>query len=185
MKKDSIFQFVCFITNLGQDEFLPKWEHYAKRFMNKKTEPALHQQQQVNGIKNRYQYISQHEWPDQDFQFSFMDERRSEHFPEHNVKVVQTGGYVRNLSEKREPEEDGDVKLISFIGHNENDIDFYRRLSHYHLLNIYQAFYESCSYGYVLEYFVPEKNAEELMQQIKQRPGTETGIYRACLVPHI
>ena len=183
MKKDTIFQFVCFITNLGLDEFAPKWEHYAKRLMNKKTEPAL--QQQVNGTKNRYRYISQHAWPDKDFQFSFMDERRSEHFPEHNVKVVQTGGYIPLHVDKRRPEEDGDAKLISFISHNETDIDFYRQLSLYNHLNIYQAFYESCAYGYVMEFFVPEKDADELMLQLKQRPGVETGIYRECFVPHI
>ncbi len=183
MKKDTIFQFVCFITNLELDEFVPKWEHYAKRLMNKKTEPAL--LQLVAGTKNRFRYISQHEWPDQDFQFSFMDERRSEHFPEHNVKVVQTGGYIPLHVEKRHAEDDGDVKLISFISHNENDIEFYRRLTLYRHLNIYQAFYESCSYGYVLEFFVPEKDADELLFQLKQRPcATETGIYKECFVPH-
>jgi hypothetical protein len=66
-----------------------------------------------------------------------MNERRSEHFPEHNVKVVQTGGYVPLHIEKRQPEEDGDVTLISFISHNENDIEFYRRLTLYRHLNIY------------------------------------------------
>src|SRR5258706_15390512 len=98
MKKDTIFQFVCFITNLAVDEFSPKWEHYAKRLMNKKTEPGL--LQQVAGTKNRFRYISQHEWPDKDFQFSFMDERRSEHFPEHNVTLVQTGGMFPHLFKK-------------------------------------------------------------------------------------
>lgn len=183
MKKDIIYQFVCFITNLELEEFAPKWEHYAKRLTNKKTEPAL--QQQVNGTKNRYRYLSQHAWPDQDFQFSFMDERRSEHFPEHNVKVLQIGGYVPLHADKRQPAEDSDVKLFSFISHNETDIEFYRQLPFYHRLNIYQAFYESCSYGYVMEFLVSEKNADELLFQLKQRMVVETGIYRECFVPHV
>jgi hypothetical protein len=183
MKKDKIFQFVCFITNLELDEFAPKWDHFAKRLMTKKSEPALHQQ--VPGTKSRFRYISYHEWPDQDFQFSFMDERRSEHFPEHNVKVVQTGGYIPLQSESRHPEGDGDLKLMAFISHNETDIEFYRSLSLYHHLNIYQAFYESCSYGYVLEFSVSEKNADELLLQLKQRTCAETGIYRECFVPHV
>ena len=183
MKKDKIFQFVGFITNLGPDEFAPKWEQYAKRLMMKKAEPAL--LQQVSGTKSKFRYISQHEWPDQDFQFSFMDERRSEHFPEHNVKVVQTGGYIPLSFERRHPEEENDVKLIAFIGHNETDIEFYRRLPLYHHLNIYQAFYESCSHGYVMEFIVPEKNADELLLQLKQRSNTETGVYRDCFVPHV
>src|SRR6185503_12146046 len=115
MKKDTIFQFVCFITNLGLDEFAPKWEQYAKRLNIKKAEPSL--QQQVPGTKSRFRYISRHEWPNQDFQFSFMDERKSEHFPEHNVKVVQTGGYVSLHVEKRISPEDDDLKLIAFISH--------------------------------------------------------------------
>jgi hypothetical protein len=183
MKKDTIFQFVCFITNLGLDEFAPKWEHYAKRLKIKKNEPAL--QQQVPGTKSRFSYISQHEWPDQDFQFSFMDERRSEHFPEHNVRVVQPGGYIQLHVEKRRPEEDSDVKLMAFISHNETDIDFYRKLPLYHHLNIYQAFYESCSFGYVMEFLVSEKDADELLLQLKQKSGVETGIYRECFVPHV
>ena len=183
MKKDTIFQFVCFITNLEPDVFAPKWEHYAKRLMNKKAEPVL--QQQVPETKSRFRYISKHEWPDQDFQFSFMDERRSEHFPEHNAKVVQTGGYISLQSDRGHPEENGDVKLIAFISHSETDVEFYRKLSSYHHLNIYQAFYESCSFGYVMEFFVSEKNTDDLMHQLKQRPGVETGIYRECFVPHV
>jgi hypothetical protein len=183
MKKDKIFQFVCFITNLEPDEFTPKWEHYARRLIMKKADPAL--LQQVPGTRSRFRFISKHEWPDQDFQFSFMDERRSEHFPEHNVKVVQTGGYVPMQSVRRHPEEDTDIRLIAFISHHETDIEFYRGLSFYHHLNIYQAFYESCSHGYVMEFLIPEKNADELMLLLKQRTGAETGIYRECLVPHV
>jgi hypothetical protein len=182
MKKDTIFQFVGFITNLGLDEFAPKWEHYAKRLKLKNSEPSL--QQQIAGTKSRFRYISHHEWPDQDFQFSFMDERRSEHFPEHNVKVVHTGGYIPLHFEKRDIEEDGDIKVIAFISHNETDIEFYRKLPLYHRLNIYQAFYESCSFGYVMEILIAEKDADNMLLQLKQRPGVEAGIYRECLVPH-
>lgn len=182
MKKDNIFQFVGFVTIMEPDVFVPKWEHYAKRLMNKKTEPAL--QQQVPGKKSRFRYLSSHEWPDQDFQFSFMDERRSEHFPEHNARVVQIGGYISLRPDRGHPEEDADVKVIAFISHSETDIEFYRKLPFHHHLNIYQAFYESCSFGYVMEFFVPEKNADELLVRLKQRPGVETGIYRECLVQH-
>ncbi len=182
MIKDTIVQFVCFVTNLELDEFAPKWEQYAKRLMNKKQEPNL--QQQVTKSKNKFRYISQHEWPDRDFHFSFMNERTSEHFPEHNVRVVQIGGYISQQEKIKHSEEDGEVKLIAFISHNETYIDFYSQLPLYHHLNIYQAFYESCTYGYVLEFFVPERDADELLLQLKQRPGVETGIYKECLVTH-
>jgi hypothetical protein len=114
-----------------------------------------------------------------------MNERRSEHFPEHNVKVVQVGGYMPVQLKRKHNEEDGEVKLIAFISHNENDLDFYRSLTLYNSLNIHQAYYESCTYGYIMEFFVPENDADELMQQLKQRPGVETGLYKECLVPHV
>ena len=183
MTKDSIVQFVCFITNLELDDFVAKWEPYAKKLLRKKEEPNL--QQQVTESKNKFRYISQHEWPDSDYNFSFMNERKSDHFPEHNVRVVQIGGYVSRDATKKNTEEEGEHKLIAFISHNENDINFFRQLPFYRQLLVHQAFYESCMYGYVLEFFVPEKDAEELLLQLKQRPGVEAGIYRNCLVPHV
>ncbi|MEI9809882.1 MAG: hypothetical protein WDO16_19570 [Bacteroidota bacterium] len=181
MKKDTIVQFVCFITNLRLDDFAPLWERYAKRLTDKKSDPALHQQ--AEETKNKFRYVSRHEWLDGDFHFTFMNERKSEHFPEHNVKVVQAGGYLPMDVKRRYTEERGEVKLIAFIGHNENDIDFYRGLSYNHL-NIYQAFYESCTYGYVMEFFIAEADVDELAKQLKQRSGVETGIYKECLVTH-
>jgi len=182
MSKDTIVQFVCFITNLETEEFAPKWEQYAKRLMTKKDEAAL--QQQVTENKNKFRFISRHEWPDRDFKFSFMNDRKSSHFPEHNVRVVEIGGYITNPGKKRIVEEEGECKLIAFLGHNENDIDFYRQLPFFRHLTIHQAFYESCTYGYVLEFFVPETDSEELLAQLKQRPGVETGIYKECQFTH-
>jgi hypothetical protein len=182
MIKDTIVQFVCFITKLDLDEFAPKWERYAKRLMDKKNEPVL--QQQLAGIKTKFQYVSQHEWPNRDFDFTFMNEKKSEHFPEHNVRVIQAGGYIPLQLQRRHLGDKGDIKIIAFIGHDETNIDFYQKLTLYRHLNIHQAYYESCSYGYVLEFFVPENNADELLQQLKQRPGVDSGVYKECLVPH-
>jgi hypothetical protein len=181
MKKDTIVQFVCFITNLQLDEFAPLWERYAKRLTNKKTGSALHQQ--AAETKTKFRYISQHEWTDGDFNFTFMNDRRSEHFPEHNVKVVQAGGYLPLQIKRKNAEEDGEVKLIAFIGHDENDLEYYHSLP-CNGLNIHQAFYESCTYGYVMEFFVAESEAGELSRQLKQRSGVETAIYKESLGQH-
>lgn len=181
MKKDTIVQFVCFVTNLEFDEFLPKWEFYAKRLMNNKTETNL--QQQIATSKNKFRYISQHEWPD--FHFTFMNKKQSEHFPEQKVKVVQAGGYIPLQHKKRQTEDDNEMMIVAFLGHNENDLDFYKKLPSARQLNIFQAYYESCTYGYVLEFFVAENDADELLFQLKQRIGVESGIYRECLVPQI
>lgn len=182
MKKDTISQFVCFITNLEFDEFVSKWEPYAKRFINKYVETTLQQQFETKG---RFKYISQHEWPQEDFQFAFMEGRKgSEHFPEHNVKVVQAGGYTLIQNECRHNEINENVKIMAFISHRENDIGFYKQLSLYRHLNIYQAYYESCTYAYIMEFFAEETQVAELTQQLKTRAGIEIAIYRECLVPH-
>jgi hypothetical protein len=182
MKKDTIVQFVGFVTTLNLEAFAPLWERYAKRLMTKKNDTSL--QQLGPETKNKFRFISQHEWPDKDLQFSFMNEKKSEHFPEGNVKVVQTGGYIALQVESAHGEEEGANKLVAFISHNENDIDFYRDLTLYSHLNIYQAYYESCSHGYVMEFFVPEADTAELVKQLKQRPGIEMGVYHESLVPH-
>ncbi len=181
MIKTPIVQFVCFVTDLSLDGFLPEWEHYAKRLMSKKCEPVLHQL--VTGSNSRFRYISQHEWANADFQFSFINEKKTGHFQDPKTRVIQIGGYIPVEPQSPGKGEEGDIKLIAFINHNETDIDSYRQLSGYHHLAIYQAYYESCSYGYVLEFFVPENEADELMQQIRQKQCVEAGSYRECLVP--
>ena len=183
MKKESIVQFVCFVTNLELDEFAPKWDHYSKRSKNSETEPVLYQKEAL--AKNKFRYISQQECPDFDFSYVDKNDRRSEHFPEQSVRIIQAGGYLPQKQKGRHAQKDGDIKVMALISHDENDIDFYGRLPSYHNLNIYQAYYESCLYGYVLEFFVPETDADELLRQLKQRHGVEAGIYKECLVPHV
>jgi hypothetical protein len=181
MKKDSIIQFVGFITNLEFEEFVAKWEFYAKRFHTASSGIIL----QESVSKSRFKYLSQHVWAGKDFRFAFMKERNSEHFPEHNVKVLQAGGYTALQAERRRNEDNGDIKIMAFTNHNENDINFYKQLPGYNHLNIYQAYYESCSYGYILEFFMPETDSLVLVQQLKTRAGTEVAIYRECMVPHV
>ena len=183
MEKETIVQFVCFVTDHDLNRFGPEWENYAKRFINKRVEPLL--QQQIGEAKTKFRYISKHEWPNSDFQFKFMNERRSEHFTEQSVKVVQAGGYKPLQEEKRGTSEVDDNKLIAFISPDETDIDSYRRLPLFRHLNIYQAYYENCTYGYVMEFFVSETDTNEFLVHLKQKAVLESGLYKECLVPHI
>ena len=183
MKKNTIVQFVCFVTNLEADDFAPKWERYAKKLIDYSAETTILQQVETKG---KYRYLSQHDWQDRDLHFSFMNDRKSEHFPEHNVKVVQIGGYTLLGTERRKLIDKSDpAKLIAFISHEEYDLDFYRNLPLYNKLNIYQPYYESCSYGYVMEFFVPEINADDLAKQLKERKGVELGNYKECMMVHL
>ncbi len=105
----------------------------------------------------------------------------SDHFPEQKARIVQAGGYSPVQVGYRHPNKNGDLTIIAFIGHNELDIDYYRKLSLYRHLNIYQAYYESCTYGHILEFCTPEMNASNLLQQITSRRGTEAALYRECI----
>jgi hypothetical protein len=180
MIKDTVIQFVCFATKIEPDQFISEWDSFSKKLKYKKQEPVL--LELASDGKNKYRYISQHECPGADFHFSFMTESRSEHFKEHRVQVVQAGGYMLLLPGKKYREEDDDVKLVTFLSHKETDINFYRELPLYRHLNIYQAYYESCTYGHILEFYIAEANAEELLRQLQQRPGVEAAIYKESAV---
>jgi hypothetical protein len=178
MKKNTIVQFVCFVTNLGFDEFTSPWENFSKRFSGKNTSMQL---QEAVG-KSRFKFISQHEWPQEDFQFAFVQKKSAENFPEHTVKVVQAGGYSPVQVKHNNNAEDGLVKIMAFISHNENDIEFYKKQPLARFINIYQAYYESSSYAYVFEYFAEEKNADALSELLRARHGIEVTTCKDCLV---
>lgn len=180
MKKDTIVHFVGFVTPLGPEEFGASWERYAKRLAIKKRETVF--QQNISAGKNKFTYLSQHEWIDRETTFTFMNERKSDHFPEHNVRVVHLGGYLLMDSIKKHPVGEDDNRLIAFTGADETDIEHYRKLP-YHLLNIHQAYFENCLYGYILEFFVPAPVVDQLLQELKLRPGVETSIFKESLLP--
>jgi len=183
MKKDTILQFVGFVTSVDADTFAPEWEKYARKLMNKKADTVL--EKKAGNTKSRFRYISRHEWQNPDVRFAFMNERKSEHFPDMSVQVVQVGGYIELEGHKASSANNTLTKLVAFISHDENDIDFYRQLPFHKYLNLYQAFYESCVYGYVIEFFVPETDTEEMLLALKQRNGVDAAIYKECLVPHL
>lgn len=182
MKNDTIVHFVYFSTDLEPGEFVPVWEYYAKRIKNKQAEPSL--QEKLARTKSRYKYYSQHECNAGDFCFAFIKDRISESFPDHNVKMIHTGGYLPlQLKGKQKQNEEG-VRLVACLNQSVPDMDFYQDLSPYQHLNIYQAYYENCTYSYILEYFVSEKDAEELEQKLRHATPAEMGIYKECLALH-
>ena len=180
MKKDTLVQFVCFVTDLDFSEFIAKWDFYASQFIGSHSQMTL---QERFDSKSKYKYVSQHECPDRDFEFAFMKGRNSGHFPEHKAKVIQAGGYMPLQLESSPKKEKGIVKLMAFISHDESDISFYSQLPLYRHLNIYQAWYESCLYAYVMEFFVEATHAAELLQLLKTREGAESGMFKECNLP--
>jgi hypothetical protein len=182
MKKNTLVQFVCFATSLELDDFVPRWEHYAKKLAPKKSATFLHQL--ASGFRGKYHYVSLHEWPDSDTRFSFTNEKRSLLFPESNVRTVQAGGYQLVDIHKKNTTDETDTKLIAFISHEENDINFYTNLPQYNSLHLYQAYYENCAYGYIAVFYVNIADRDQLLLLLKQRVGAETAVYEDCLLAH-
>lgn len=182
MKKDSIVRFVGFTTTIEPDKFIPDWEGLVRK------QEIIHSRarlfQNAATAKNKFSYVSMHEWVEAGVQLNFLPEKRSDQVPENHLKVTQVGGYIVLQSEKMMPGLKNHNRLISFISHSEDDIEFYKKLPLCSQLNIYQAYYENCLYGYVLELFVQQNDTEEILLQLKERVHADTGIYRACMVPH-
>ena len=180
MQPDTVVQFVCFETSVNTEEFIPRWEYYAKYFCNKNVEVTL--QEQTN-TKSKFKYVSQQKCPEDNFQFAFMKGRLSENFPDCSVKVFQAGSYMPVQIECIHDTDTHDVKIIFFINGPESDITLYKQVPFYRFLNIYEAYYESCSYQYILEFFVEELHARDLMRQLKLRTSdAEIGMYKECLI---
>ncbi|HLG39199.1 MAG TPA: hypothetical protein VI461_05995, partial [Chitinophagaceae bacterium] len=76
-----------------------------------------------------------------------------------------------------------DVKVMAFIDHKERELDFYHRQTYRHL-NIYEAYYENCTYNYIMEFFIQEMDASALIEKLKTRPGVEVAMYKECTVLH-
>jgi hypothetical protein len=183
MKKDTIFQFVCFDTPLTSGEFLPLWESFAEKFVSNRASAISLHQQEAN--KNKFRYISKNEWPSNDFQFVFQKGKISDKFPAGQVKVIQAGGYSPVQVEYAKKTTKDEVRIMAFVNDHRTDLDFYRQLKTYSYLNIYEAYYENSLFTYVLEFIVKEANAPAIIDQLKKQSlQTEAGMYRECALEH-
>jgi len=179
MKKDSIVQFVCFVTDVPFPEFVTKWDFYTTQFSNGHSHHRLLEQ---TDSKSKFKYISQHERQGKEFEFAFIKGRNAGHFPEHKAKVIQAGGFTAEQIEYAKKSEKGLVKIVAFISHDENDTSFYSKLP-YRYLNIYRAWYESCLYAYAMEFFVDDDKAAGVLGQLKARERAEAGFYKEINLP--
>lgn len=176
---ENIVQFVCFASPLGTDAFKELWEPYA-RILVKDPASILLQEGVADQKTTRFTYISQHACSAADFQFAFMKGKSKSHFPEHKARVTQAGGYQPVAPVIAYKQSRGEVKIIALVGHGETDPSFYRGLGARHM-NMYEAYYENCLYGYVMEFYIPAKEAANLLSVLKERPGVEAGIFQTCL----
>lgn len=164
------------MSSLPVAGFTEQWGEFARRYAEKSSSTTLLNQVQT---RSRYSFISKHKWPEGDFQFSFMGKRKSDYFPERSVKVVQMGGFIKMTNGDEQPVTP--YTVIAFLKHEEYDLDFYRKPGSFRSYNEYSAFYESCLYGYVFEYFTTEAMLPELLLHLKSKAENEIAVYQNAL----
>jgi len=176
MKADTIVQFVSFETTVGIDEFRAQWEE-SNNLVTGKLSGTL--QQEVDG-KSVFRYLSQHRFGEDDTRFTFKKERRSAQYPGIEIRVRDVGGYS-TLQVECDPETTAaDYKVFVFLN-TDPELKLYKELLSYHYLNIYQAYYESSAYTYILEFFVDKEQVPLLMEQLKiHNRISEIGVYKQC-----
>lgn len=177
MRSDKIVQFVRFDTTLTSELFIKQWEQYS-RSVNSDVNATL-QQSEKNGVFN---YLAQHRFDDSAFQFFFTKGGRSIHNAEVEIKTRQAGGYSILQLERTVEAADKESKVFAFITNPQTDLNGFRQLNVQNKLNIYEAYFENCQYAFILEYFVSDKNATNLLEQLKANGATETRIYKSCLM---
>ena len=171
-----IVQFVSFETTVATNEFRAQWKEYNDQVTGKQ-EVTL--QQEVDG-KNLFRYISQHRFHEDDIQFTFKKGRRSSHNPEMEMRIREAGGYSPLQLESDHETTANDCKVFVFLS-TVPDLKLYKELLSYQFLNIYQAYYESCTYTYILEFFVNNRQVPELLDQLKiHNRISDIGVYKEC-----
>lgn len=182
MSKDSIIHFVGFITRIEPEDFVPQWEQYALHFKAGPGGMVLYQQD--GSSKNKFKYLSRHEYNDSSVRFSFMQGRSSEQFPEQQVKVVQAGGYSPVQSDKRSNSKKNDALVLVFVQPQKHDTSFSSGIA-YASLKKFEAYYENCLYSSILEFIIPDKELPGFLEQLNAVDGIEVSTYRNCMVPHL
>jgi hypothetical protein len=181
MSTTNIVHFVGFTTRLQQDTFVDQWAQYARDFSSPGGSITLQEKTKGTG---KFNFLSQHQFGEEDFRFSFMKGRASENFPEQKAKVTMLGGYVPVQVGHRQWRDKSESKLLVLFNHDVALIDNYFATLKVASLNIYEPFYENCMYGKVLEYFCSQSEMETLVTGLQSIKGDEeVCVYRRCKVP--
>jgi len=179
MKKEKIVQFVSFESTTTTNEFIAQWEEYNNAVIGEQ-EATL--QQERNG-KNLSRYLSQHSFDEAETQFSFKTRRRSANSHEVEMHIKQAGGYSVLQLECDHETEANECKVFVFLSKTP-ELQLYKELLGYQYLNIYQAYYESCTHTYILEFFVDNLHVAQLIEQLQSHNRTfEMGVYKECEKP--
>ena len=177
MKEETIVHFVVFETTLDREKFFVQWEQYTQS-MNSETGITLQQHVLKNG---KFKYVSQHKCSTADFQFVFNKERRVSKIRVAEVRKKLAGGYAPVQLECVNETKSDESKIIVFIEDPQTDLDSFRQFCVHGKLNIYEAYFENCQFAYILEFFVKNEYATDVLQQLNIFTSfVDAGIYKEC-----
>jgi len=177
MQNEKLLQFVGYITQLNSEEFLLQWENFAKENKMGDSSVVL---QQGNETKGKYKFLSIHNCRKDEFNFDFMKSRKSRVFPEQKVKVMQTGGYINIGPGLNSISDEAELRILAFLSPSITNFDFFNQLPFNQCMRTYQAYYESCTYGHVLEFFITEAELPAFMTKLMAGPTLDIAVYRNC-----
>jgi hypothetical protein len=175
MTPNTKVQFVFFETILSAEPFMKRWNEYTRP--SKRDKDVTMQQSEKKDI---FIYIAQHRFESGELHFLFAKEGRASRIPREKIKITQVGGYSVLQAERLAQSVVGESKVFIFLTDANADLSVFKELKVNNKLNIYQAYYENCTYAYILEYFVKNNYVARLLEELKQYTTTETGIYKEC-----
>lgn len=178
MTPNTKIQFVTFETTLSAKPFMERWKEYKRSL--KSDEDVTLQQTENNSC---FRYIAQHRFASEQVQFVFTKSKRSSSVPQENIKLNKAGGYSILQAEKLSDASSNESKVFAFISDPGTDLTIYKELGGEGKLNIYEPYYLSCKFAYILEYFINKKMAEGLADQLKKLDTLDVAIYDECNIP--
>ena len=178
MTPNTKVQFVIFETALSAEPFMKRWKGYT-RSAKSDTDVTLQQ----SGYNGAYRYIAQHRFSNDDVQFVFTKEKRSSRVAQELIQSNIAGGYSILQAERLTDSGHNERKVFAFISDPATDLTVFKDLSRDGKLNIYEPYYQNCKYAYILEYFIKSKEAESLVEQLKNLDTSDAAIYQECKIP--
>ena len=176
MREETIVQFVTFETILDQEQFVSHWENFNRSDYSE-HDVILHQSKK-DGL---FKYLAKHTYGG-GFKFIFERARRSSKDRQVSIKVVQEGGYLLSHLARRGDCLPDESKVFCFIHNPEADLKQYKEMNVNGNCNIYTAYYENCRFAYILEFFVKNNRAKELVGMLSQCSPYDVAIYKECMM---
>lgn len=174
MKTNKIIHFVYFETLLCSNDFFVRWQHY-NRSANSDDNVTL--QESKKG--DTFTYIAEHRCNEDDFNFVYTKSSAKPLLKKQTeIRKIQLGGYSIIQQQHNGNAKEDEDKLFVFLTELNSDINAYNNIHTSAKLNIYKAYFENCSYAYILQYYIKHTEVVELRQSLQLFNTTRPVVYK-------